>query len=513
MNGLAKELTEKERIEALSREEKNRAAFAALKDALSLIDLTKSKNITYQTYSRENLRSYLKNPASDGNAKSLRKLSNYLYNVSHVYKRIINFKAHQAQLKVWTVYPDIPLIDVPEQDKILQNYERVVKYVRAMDMKSQILKCMLQYFKNGVVYGFTYGDPEKDGSFFIHLLDPDFCKISSQQYRSGILNFAMDMSFFDSGSNSYYLDVYDPIFKKLYNKYKSDNAQRWAELPIERTFCLKYDLDNLDYTIPPLAPLMDSIISLCDLQSIQNVKDELEATKLLYAKINTLSGTNQTDDFEIDLDLATAFFAKIQAALPDQVSFALSPMDIKSVDFSTNNANDVNVVEKAYENIINSGGGIVLNQNKITNSASFKLALMADCQDSVGVIEQINEWINFYILNNIGETGMIVEFDDTPPYFISDKIDQLLKVSQYGLPVKLQLSSLVNTNPVKERGMSFMEEALGLTTDCWDRPLVSSNVQTSISENGDGSDGRPEKDEGDLSDEGEKTRDLGRNDK
>ena len=75
---MAKELTEKERIEALSREEKNRAAFAALKDALSLIDLTKNKNITYQTYSRENLRSYLKNPASDGNAKSLRKLSNYL---------------------------------------------------------------------------------------------------------------------------------------------------------------------------------------------------------------------------------------------------------------------------------------------------------------------------------------------------------------------------------------------------------------------------------------------------
>ena len=510
---MAKELTDKERIEALSREEKNRAAFADLKDALSLIDLTKNKNITYQTYSRENLRNYLKNPASEGNAKSLRKLSNYLYNVSHVYKRIINFKAHQAQLKVWTVYPDIPLIDVPEQDKILQNYERVVKYVRNMDMKSQILKCMLQYFKNGVVYGFTYGDPEKDGSFFIHLLDPDFCKISSQQYRSGILNFAMDMSFFFSVSNSYYLDVYNPIFKKLYNQYKSDNTQRWAELPIERTFCLKYDLDNLDYTIPPLAPLMDSIISLCDLQSIQNVKDELEATKLLYAKINTLSGTNQIDDFEIDLDLATAFFAKIQAALPDQVSFALSPMDIKSVDFSTNNANDVNVVEKAYENIINSGGGIVLNQNKITNSASFKLALMADCQDSVAVIEQINAWINLYILNNIGETGMIVEFDDTPPYFVSDKIDQLLKVSQYGLPVKLQLSSLVNTNPVKERGMSFMEEALGLATDCWNRPLISSSVQSGMPENGDGSEGAPKKDEGDLSDEGEASRDKDTNPK
>lgn len=508
---MAKELTDKERVEALSREEKNRAAFAALKDALSLIDLTKNKNITYQTYSRDSLRTYLKNPASENNQKNLRKLSSYLCNVSHVYKRIINFKAHQVKLKAWTVYPDIPITEELDQDSILQNYERVVKYVRNMDMKSQILKCMLQYWKSGVVYGFTYGDPESDG-FFIHLLDPDFCKISSQQYRSGILNFAMDMSFFDSGSNSYYLDVYDPIFKKLYNKYKSDNTQRWAELPVERTFCLKYDLDNLDYTIPPLAPLMDSIISLCDLQSIQNVKDELEATKLLYAKINTLSGTNQVDDFEIDLDLAGAFFAKIQSALPDEIAFALSPMDIKTVDFSTNNANDVNVVEKAYENIINSGGGIVLNQNKITNSASFKLALMADCQDSVAVVEQINAWINLYILNNIGETGMSVEFDDTPPYFVSDKIDQLLKVSQYGLPVKLQLSSLVNTNPVKERGMSYMESVLGLAVDSWNHPLVSSNTQSGVDENGDGSDGRPRKDEP-LSDEGENTRDGNKNDK
>ena len=107
---------------------------------------------------------------------------------------------------------------------------------------------------------------------------------------------------------------------------------------------------------------------------------------------------------------------------------------------------------------------------------------------------------------------MIVEFDDTSPYFVNDKIDQLLKASQYGIPVKLQLSSLINTNPVKERGMSFMENALGLTTTSWDKPLVSSNVQSGISENGDGSDGRPLKN-GPLSDEGEATRDDEKNDK
>lgn len=508
---MAKELTNNERIEMLSREEKNRAAYAAVKDALALIDLTQNKSITYNTYSRDSLRTYLKNPASESNQKNLRKLSNYLYTVSHVYRRLVNFKAYQIQLKSWTVYPDIPLTEEPDQDTIIQNYDRVIKYVRNMDMKSQILKCMLQAWKNDVVYGFCYGDPEKDGEFFIHLLDPDYCKISSQQYYRGVLNFAFDFSFFN-GSNSYYLDVYDPIFKKLYNKYQSDSTLRWQELPIENTFCLKINIDNLDYPIPPLCGLFDSIISLSDLQAVQDLKDELEAYKLIYAKIDSISGSKEVDDFEIDLDLANAFYQKLQSALPENVALAMSPMKLDSIDFQSNNANDVNIISKAYENIINANGGIVLNQNKITNSASFRLALQFDSMDAMAVVEQINSWTNLWIKNHLGETGMVVEFDDTSPYFINDKIDQLLKAAQYGLPVKLQLSSLVNTNPIKERGMSFMENALGITTSSWNKPLVSSNVQSGLSENGDGSEGRPEND-GPLSDEGENTRDGNKNDK
>lgn len=509
---MAKELTDKERIEALSREEKNRAAFAAVKDVLSLIDLTKNKNITYTTYSRDSLRTYLKNPASESNQKQLRKLSNYLYTVSHVYRRLINFKAYQINCKSWTVYPDIPLTEDPDQDSILQNYERVTKYVRNMDMKSQILKCMLQAWKNDVVYGFCYGDPEKDGTFFIHLLDPDYCKISSQQYYRGVLNFAFDCSFFDSGTNSYYLDVYDPIFKKLYNKYKSDNTQRWAELPIENTFCLKINIDNLDYPVPPLSGLFDGIISLADLQAVQDLKDKLEAYKLIYAKIDTISGTKDVDDFEIDLDLANAFYQKLQSAVPDNVALAMSPMKLDSIDFNSNNANDVNIISKAYENIINANGGIVLNQNKITNSTSFKLALQFDSMDAMAPIEQINAWQNLWILNHLGETGMVVEYSDISPYFIDDRVDKLLKLAQYSVPVKLELASLTNVNPVKERGMSFIENALGIGTMSWATPLVSSNVQSAgLSENGDGSDGRPESDVP-LSDEGEATRDGNKND-
>lgn len=504
-----KQLTEKEKIEFLRRDERNKAAYAAVKDALALIDLTQNKSMTYTTYSRESLRSYLKNPASESNQKNLRKLSNYLYTVSHVYRRLINFKAHQIQLKSWTVYPDIPLTEDPDMESILENYDKVTKYIRNMDMRGQILKCMLQAWKNDVVYGFCYGDPENDGEFFIHLLDPDYCKISSQQYYRGVLNFAFDFSYFDSGTNAYYLDIFDPIFKKLYNKYKSDNNQRWAELPIENTFCLKINIDTLDYPIPPLSGLFDSIISLADLQAVQDLKDELEAYKLIYAKIDTISGTKDVDDFEIDLELANKFYQKLQSVLPANIALAMSPMKLDAINFDTNNANDVNIISKAYENIINANGGIVLNQNKITNSASFNKALQFDSMDAMAPVEQINAWINLWILNHLGETSMTVEYSDVSPYFVDDRIDKLLKVAQYGVPVKLELASLLNANPVKERGMSFMEEALGMGTTSWHKPLVSSNVQNgSLSENGDGSEGRSEiENPEELTDEGQATRD------
>jgi hypothetical protein len=64
------QLTEKERVAILQKEERNRATFASLKDILQLIDLASNKNITYQTYSKDSLRTYLQNPASESNQKA-----------------------------------------------------------------------------------------------------------------------------------------------------------------------------------------------------------------------------------------------------------------------------------------------------------------------------------------------------------------------------------------------------------------------------------------------------------
>lgn len=489
-------------------EKKKRAAFASeLKNALQFFDPERPPNKITSTYSRESLRTYLRNPATDANNKNLRKLSNYLYTVSHVYRRMVNYKAHQINCKTWTAYPIVNMVEENDEESILKEYERVVNIVTNMHMEAQIYKLMLSLWKNGVVYGYIYGDPEGEGSFYIHVLDPDYCKVSCASYDNGVLGFLFDMTYFNS--NVEQLEYYDKEFQTLYKQYQNDNV-KWKQLPIERTICLKIDLDNLDYSIPPLSGLLEQIISLTDLQAAQDEIDSLQNYKMVWGKLDTISGTKSPDDFAVDLDLALAFMKKINAALPENVAYALSPLDLDTIEFKDNDASDSNVLSKAYSNVIESNGSIIMNSNKITNSTAFKLAMKVECEDAMAPTTQLNAWLKFYLKYNHNVETITVEFSDISPYFMDDEIEKYTKLAGLGLPIKSELSSMINANPQKSFGMDFLErQLLKLGIERWNNPLVSSAVQSG---NPSDSGGAPKKEDGDLSDEGEATRDGNKND-
>lgn len=501
----------KEQIEKLKEEEQRRlrAEFAAnLKNVLQLFDPEKIPNRTTTTYNREALRTYLRNPATDANNKNLRKLSNYLYTVSHIYRRMVRFKAHQINCKTWSAYPIVSMYEDNDEEAILKEYERTVNIVAAMNMKTQIFKMLDQLWKNGVTFGYVYGDPEGEGTFYIHPLDPDYCKISCASYDNGVLGFLFDMSFFRG--NEELLEFYDKEFTKLYNQYQTDNI-RWKQLPIEREFCLKVDMDNLDYAIPPLSGLMEQVIAVTDLQAAQEEIDSLQNYKMIWGKLDTISGSKNPDDFAVNLDLALSFMKKINEALPDNVAYALSPLDLDIIEFKDNDASDVNILSKAYSNLIEANGSIILNSNKITNSQSFKLALKAECEDAMAPVTQLNAWLKSYLKYNHNVESVAVEYSDISPYFIDDEIEKMTKLAGLGLPVKTELAAMVGANPQKSFGMDFLErQLLKLGTERWTNPLVSSNTQSSTDTEG----GRPtaeETGEG-LSDEGEATRDGAKND-
>ncbi len=499
----------KEQITKLQEDERRQQIkqFATeLKNVLQLFNPEKIPNRTTTTYNRETLRSYLRNPATEANNKNLRKLSNYLYTISHTYRRMIRFKARQINCKTWSAYPIVSMIEENDEESILKEYERVVNIVSNMKMESQIFKMMLQAWKNGVTYGYIYGDPEGEGSFYIHPLDPDYCKISCASFDNGVLGFLFDMSYFRGNEDQ--LEYYDDEFTTLYNEFLRDNI-KWKQLPIEKTFCIKIDTDNLDYSIPPLSGLMEQVISVTDLQAAQDEIDSLANYKMVWGKLDTISGSKNPDDFAVDLDLALSFMRKVNEALPDNVAYALSPLDLDVIEFKDNDASDVNVLSKAYSNLIEANGSIILNSNKITNSQSFKLALQAECEDAMGPTTQLNAWLKFYLKYNHNVETVVVEYSDISPYFMNDEIEKYIKAGGLGLPIKTELASMMKANPQKSFGMDFLErQLLKLGTERWNNPLVSSNTQSGVDSEG----GAPEKPESELGDEGLEDRDQSKND-
>jgi hypothetical protein len=120
--------------------------------------------------------------------------------------------------------------------------------------------------------------------------------------------------------------------------------------------------------------------------------------------------------------------------------------------------------------------------------------------------------LKFYLKYNYNVETIAAEYSDISPYFMDDEIEKFTKLAGLGLPVKTELAAMMKASPQKSYGMDFLErELLGLGTERWTNPLVSTNTMSgNATVEGNGA---PEKDDGDLTDEGEASRDKDTNPK
>lgn len=501
-----------EEIAQFAGKQRKLAWATQVKNALNLIDLENIPSKTYTVYSKESLRTYLKNPLSDNNSKNLRKLSQYLYVLSSQYRRLISYFASMIDLTAYTVIPNVSMVEDNDDEKILQDYEAVLKWIEKMNLGGQIFSQLITTFREDIFYGYIYYDDsaEQDvNSFIILPLDPDYCRISSVNY-DGTLNMAFDFSYFNNASNAKALEWWDKEFTTKFNAYNSDSKLRWQELDPERTWVLKFNYDQNDRIIPPFAALFENIIDLVDLQSITSLKDKLSIYKLLVAKIDTINGATDPDDFAIDLDTAVDFYNKMLGTVPEEIGIVLSPMEITPINFEKSDTDDVNTISKANSNLWEAAGvSQILDNDKLTGASAVRSAQILDglfAQNPLlwQIQARVNRWLDFILPDN----GMRVKYIPVTPYNKDEKIAELKDAASLGLPVKMQYMSLLGISPLEAYSMAHMENNILKLQDSWMYPLQSSYTQ-----NGENESGGQTKKTTELTDEGDKTRDGEKNKK
>ena len=497
----------KEPINALNFTEKVenvKQYFAALENVLQLIDLTTNSTKTWTVYSKDSLRTYLQSPYSATSQNNLRSLAKFLYTLSFPLRRIVNYFASLPDFSMYNVNLDFSLFEDNDEEALLQDYENACRFIRKMNLEMNMFKLLVIAWREGIVYFQPYQDD--DGTMLLMPLDSQYCKISSVGYNN-LLHVAYDFSYF-TGTNSFYLDIWDPEYKKKYNAYQRDTSLRWQELETARAF--KIDISDIDLVVPTFASLFEGLIDLVDLQSLIAVKDSLDIYKLLVMKIPLLNSKNP-DDLALNLGLAQKFYNKALEILPEEIGLILSPgMDIDSVSFDKNATSDTNAIADSYKNLMEQTGiSQIFDSSRLTGASSVKMSMLADAMMATkGLMPQIEAFINERIQMEYANSTAYIKFIDVTAYTRDDRIAQIEKAANAGLPVKQEYMALLGYNPLEAISADWLETKLGLSVTRFVNPLVSSHTQSGSPSN-DG--GAPQKDDGELTDEGAETKDKEKN--
>lgn len=480
--------------------------FDKAKEALlNLRDVSKSSKLkSIQSISQEQLKTYLENPSSY--ESQLRNISWYLLTRSQVYYRLIKYYSNMFMLNARSVIPQYSLTKENSREKVLKSYEKTLKLLNQMGLQYEFLKVYTTCFISDVFFGVCYFDENfsTTPSMFFLPIPADYCKLQGL-WPNGTYAYAMDMSFFKK--NKDLLELWGEPFTTLFRQYEKDNI-RWQLMPQEWSVCLKFRVEDPEISLPPLLGMFNSLLSLQELEDIDNVAAEQEIYKLIVATIPLVNGSDNPNEFAVDPDLAVDYFNKMCAALPKYTDAIITPIPVDTINFNDDTvASDSNRVQNATKTVLNiSGGSQVLNSADISSSSGFEAAFKSDTAFAISsLLPQTEAWVNYFVGRNVSNPCKI-KFFEVSRYTIKDFRKELLEDAQNGLPTKLAIASMNGLSELDTLSLNFLEEDVLKLSDKFDSPLSTSYVQT-----GNNKGGGQEKDVGDLTDEGEKSRDLEKN--
>lgn len=446
-------------------------------------------------YKKEDIRKFISDPKTY--QVQLREISRSLYNSSAHYKRLIDYLSNLATMSYIIEPYNIDFSKEANVNKIKKNYPKVLSVVENMNIRHEFIKVMKIAFREDVFYGYEH---ETSESYYIQKLNPEYCMISSVE--DGVFNFSFNFKFFDTRLDL--LESYPEEFRKKYLIYKnSEDNESWIELDAERTICIKIN-EDIEYPVPPLCGVFEAIYDIEAFKALRKAKEELSNFKVLVQKIPLRKDSDLNNDFSIDYENVMLFHNKASKALPPQVGLISTPFDTEEFSFDKDRVDSDNVAKSERDFWSSSGVSQLLFNTDKSTSAGLKMSIQTDEEMVFAVLRQIERWINRK-LKRVFKNFRINILDITI-FNKGEVFEQALKSAQFGFPVKHIVGATLGLSPSAMMNMAHLENDVLEMQDHL-IPVSSSHTQTAEDDEG----GRPEEEDDDLSEEGQKTRDEGKN--
>lgn len=457
-------------------------------------ELLQEININPRVASSEEISNWLLNPQNHD--MELRHLSQYLSYAVGQYNRTLWYL---NTIKSYNYSPKFPYCSPLEENsrEYQDDWEIYLKTLQKMNLKYNISKIDLQVQYDGVLAVYIV---ETNDTISLHHIPTDYIYITAP-WTYGY-TFAIDLTYFDrfamlDDQVPELVAAYQLFVEKRKALYKGEKLApyQYYQVPPNKGWVFTFDPIHPD-KVPPLTSSMQSSIDILSYKELLKNKLALDLYKVIAMKI-PLDKDNK--NMAITYDLATEITQVIQSQLPDNMRVFSAPFD--STPIVTDQTNRFKEIIDISNDSFSTSTGInqaVLGSSEAKQGTALQMSQRVDfAYVSTHMYNQYNNFVNYQIAIRTKKYRFGVKF-------FGNKIEEQKELEIYSALVRnnntgvFELFGAMGREPFEIESSLRHENRIKTLMI----PIVSAfNTKTSDS-------GRNQKNESDLSDGGNNTRDY-----
>ena len=449
---------------------------------------SKSNNYSFEygeasVHTVEEINEFLRDPSRY--ARELVEVSEYLYKVSGIYRRLIQNMATMHSLE-YTVFPMTKLRNNSklEQDKMQDSLYKTLAMLENMEIKDEMPRNWKIAYKRGIVYLF---ENESADSYYLQALPHNYCRVSS--ITDGVLNIDFNFEYFSGREGQ--LNEFSPYFTEVYNRYKQGNKSYyrdgWVALDPNKAFALKIDNEDLETILPPFASVFPDIKDLEQAKQRKKLQEQIENYLLLVQHIPVNDKSQTIDAFKISFDMAMFYHQQALATLPKEIGILTTPMEITSIKTQKPHNSEDTVANKTKTLFDNASvSQFLFNSDKATGVAvANSLRSLEQLVFYAG--RQFERFVNRKLKTKRWSYRFKFKLLDITAFNRDDVTKKYLEGGNSGFPTTLSYSSAIGMSPLQfVNSLELENDVLDFQSKMmpWKSAHTMSNSDKEIKESG-----------------------------
>lgn len=450
-------------------------------------------------FKKEDINNYLANVAKYN--KELRDMSDNFFYSNGVYKNIVTSFATLPTLNNMVVATEKTLSR--KTDKAYTTYlTKINDYVSSLDLKITTRNILKSVCKYGAYIGY---ERTEGNEVCFQSLPLDYVRIKSKIGHEYLMEFDFKYfdKFFDKNDLEFAFSIYPKEFKSLYNKSKADKKSKnpeWQILDIKKTICILAE-DDSPYFIPMFSGMFDSLLNAEDYKDLVKMGKELDILKLIIQKVPL------SDKGEILIEKDDIAYAHEQLIniLPKGANGLTTPLQIEDVPFANQSQAVEDLLNKGERGIYTSSGW----SSALFSNDGAKTGLQANVEivtsNIYSILEKIESMFNrrFKMVVNSKNYEFRLSFFRMTNLNIDAVFSRMYKMLEIGGAIE-PLINVLGMDTISYITLLGNEAQLGIK----DLLVVPKSMHTQSSKDTE-TKGVPKKEEGELTQEGQASRENG----